>query len=229
MRIIKYAYIVEDKAQAAFLVRVLPQILDYLNLSKGYTFELDIEYAQKISIYANSESTDINMGKITNDIIADNVEANLMIAGNRKKVEMQMNNAAIESITIFKDDVFFIVQDTDHTIDKVIWEKYHSLVTIIDEKIRPQVRIVLPEQCIEYWLRYLKWYKLNPTEVLTEHFESQKKRAIKNNLYGGSKSREEIVEELCQSINISFLSQYSRSFNWFLMQVKDFLHIIKDK
>lgn len=196
MRVIQYAYIVEDEAQAIFLEKVLPQIIQYFGKENMFTFQKDIAYAS----------------------------TNALIVNDRNQVDALFANAAIESIISYQDDVFFIGRDTDHTDSKIIWEKCMDIYTKIDTQIRARVQILFPEQCIEYWLRYLKWCKLNPYENVAESFETSKKRAIKNNLYGGSRNKKDIITELCENINIKFLSDNSRSFSWFLIQLERFLN-----
>jgi len=84
----------------------------------------------------------------------------------------------------------------------------------------------LPIQCTEHWLRYIKEYKKPETEQdFTQKFEEQKKKAIKNNLYGNKNrnDKKEYLLELCTGIDVNFLSKQSESFKHFVESVKAFL------
>lgn len=101
-------------------------------------------------------------------------------------------------------------------------EKYEQMVDKLRIKNLPLDKIILmiPVQCVEYWLRYLKENKMNPGFHIV--FENERKKTIKKNIYGNASSSEKkrIILELSTNIDLDFLASKSHSFRHFFELVK---------
>ncbi len=118
-------------------------------------------------------------------------------------------------------------------MDKSSFEDFEHKIAEVKEKLKeickPKTIVFLPIQCTEYWFRYLKEIKKTENQDLSQKFEKQKKRTIKNNIYGNKKgsAKKQILEELCQNIDIKSLCVLSQSFEHFITSIETFLEEIK--
>jgi hypothetical protein len=176
MKILKYAYIQEDYAQAKFLEEVLPKILDYYDLSAQFTFQKDEEYFKVIDSYLNTKYPN---RKEIDDNDRNIVDSNYIVF-------------IVQGLIQYEQDVFFVIRDVDD--DR--FEKLEEMFNQIRQEIKEQnlstdkIIIVLPIFCIETWYLYEKWRrKKHQDQVLEDKFESIR-RKVKNRMYSKKPSEE---------------------------------------
>jgi hypothetical protein len=197
-QIIKYGYYVEDNAQAVLLENLLPQVLHFLELTDKYTFSKDIAFAADYLTVAET---------------------------GRNEFEQFFSDMCLIGIDEYQQDVFFLGRDLDKN-DTIYFQNKRSEIQDALRKICTEKTIIfLPIQCTEHWLRYIKELQKAENQDFTQKFEDQKKRAIKNNLYGrkNRNEKEAYLEELCKQIDIHSLSMHSQSFKHLIDNIHTFL------
>lgn len=203
MKILKYGYYVEDDAQKVFLENLLEQIPDYLGLEDKLAFQRDDNFMEEYLVVAET---------------------------GRNEFDTFFEELCFIGIDEYKQDVFFLGRD----LDKPSFDDFECKIVEIKEKLKEICKsktiIFLPIQCTEHWLRYLKEIKKSENQDLNQKFEDQKKKTIKNNIYGNKKGSEkkQILEELCQHLDIKALSEHTQSFRHFIQSIEQFVgEIIK--
>lgn len=90
-----------------------------------------------------------------------------------------------------------------------------------------QTVFLIPVQCIEHWLWYLKWQQENPGVTKNINLESKTRSEAKQNVYGSrtpsTKHSIPIVNSLSNQLDIEWLCSRSLSFNSFHQLVVLFL------
>lgn len=141
-------------------------------------------------------------------------------AGNGPQVDNLLPDA-LRKRALLGLDILFIGRDVDTenkpTI-KIMQERYASIC-----KDHPAV-LLLPVQCIEYWLWYIKRHR-EETGKKTP-LESQPRPVAKQAVYAGTKLVAKqliIANDILINLDVSWLESRSESFKHFHSQVVDFL------
>ena len=144
-------------------------------------------------------------------------------ANTKDEVDANLQAALLFKLR-FGLDVLFIGRDTD-SVDK-------NSVDSCREKIaspfkgQPGVIFMIPIQCIEHWLWYLKWKRDNVGSTKNEPLESFKRSQAKDVVYGEkakADTRMLLANDLLSDLDVSWLESRSESFRHFHKQVTDFL------
>lgn len=142
-------------------------------------------------------------------------------AGNGKQVDVLLPDA-LRQRALLGLDVLFVGRDVDTEHKPTIrirQEQYASRC-----KDHPAV-LMLPVQCVEYWLWYIKRHKEEPGK--NTPLEPQPRSQAKQAVYAGTKlvvRQVEIANDILVDFNVDWLEQRSESFKHFHRQVIDFLN-----
>jgi hypothetical protein len=198
MKILKYGYFGEDEAQRIFLENYLIQLIEYLGKSKDIFFEYDVEFSYLFKGVKNST--------IIHQDFAEAVRVGFIKYG---------------------QDLFFVGRDLDTHLDKEFKRKFASMQGELDEKFKAKTFLMIPVQCIEHWLWYMKIKVENPNSTKNISLESKPNREAKIALYGNpkvsNKKSNPIVEEYSRMLDFEYLESRSESFNAFHSRVKRFI------
>lgn len=147
--------------------------------------------------------------------------------GNKKEVDSLFAEAAAEGYTEYKHDIFFVGRDLDTFKDNEYQKKYSYLQSKLYSNFQDKTFFLLPVQCIEHWLWYIKLHCENPISTKNITLENHPNKEVKAKLYGNAKASNRIslpiVEDLSKKLDIDFLESRSKSFNHFHQQVKSFI------
>jgi hypothetical protein len=202
MRELKYGYFGEDEAQRIFLENYLIQLIDYLGKSKDIFLTYDVEFSYVFKGVKNSTIIDQDF--------AEAVRVGFIKYG---------------------QDLFFVGRDLDTYLDKEFKRKLTSMQDELDEKFKAKTFLMIPVQCIEHWLWYLKIKVENPNSTKNISLESKPNREAKIALYGSpkvsNKKSNPIVEEFSKILDLEYLVSRSESFRIFHNSVKSFLVNLK--
>ncbi len=140
-------------------------------------------------------------------------------AKNKREVDRNFAKACSVAFVTYNVDVFFVVRDVDSVNDvnfSVLYTMFHGGLT---EPHRHRSVIVLPVQCIEHWLWYLKHYNENPTMMKNIPLETRTRNDAKKEVYGHIKTsiakQKPIIQELMRTADLKKLSHHSASFRKF--------------
>ncbi|MGA0555534.1 hypothetical protein ACO2Q8_02715 [Larkinella sp. VNQ87] len=142
-----------------------------------------------------------------------------------KEVENTLPDALRKGFTKFKLGTLFVGRDADSGDRKKVDSLISKLAGICQSY--PQAILVVPVQCIEHWLWYLKWRQDNHLSTKNVSFEQFDRRDAKRAVYGGSIKIDKQLEEvskLVQSLDVYWLESRSESFKHFHQQVVTFLN-----
>lgn len=199
MRELKYGYFGEDEAQRIFLENYLVQLINNLGKSTEICFKFDKEFSY---VYKG----------LKNSTIIDKGFAEAVRIGFIK----------------YNHEVFFIGRDLDSHAEKDFKNKITSIINDIDEKFRDKTFLMIPVQCIEHWLLYLKIKTEKPKSTKNISLESKPNTEVKIELYGKARASNKIsipiVEEISKNIDFEYLENVSISFNTFNSHVKKFIN-----
>jgi hypothetical protein len=202
MRELKYGYFGEDEAQRIFLGNYLIQLIDYLGKSKDIFFNYDVEFSYVFKGVKNSTIIDQDF--------AEAVRVGFIKYG---------------------QDLFFVGRDLDTYLDKEFKRKLASMQNELDEKFKGKTFLMIPVQCIEHWLWYMKFKVDNPDSTKNIPLESKPNPEAKKAVYGSPKISNKksipIVEEYSKQIDFDYLESRSESFRVFHNSVKNFLMNLK--
>lgn len=122
----------------------------------------------------------------------------------------------------FKLQCLFVGRDLDSDAATAYDHRVAVLHSSIPTSVHPKTLLLLPMQCIEHWVLYLK---LNEHD--TEPLEALSNKAAQEQLYGVSKiassHRKEVVRELTKDLRINWLANRSPTFKLFHQQVQAYL------
>lgn len=198
MREIKYGYFGEDEAQRIFLENYLIQLIDYLNKSKEIHFKFDKEFSY---LYKGEQ--------------------------NDKSIDQGFAEAVRVGFIKYKQDMFFVGRDLDSHIEKEFKTKIALMQSELDERNKEKTFLMIPIQCIEHWLWYIKIKIENPNSTKNISLESKPNPEAKKEVYGSpkisNKKSKPIVEKYSKQIDFEYLESRSVSFRYFHNSVKDFL------
>ena len=197
MRILKYGYFGEDEAHRIFLINYLDQVVNFLEKSEELIFDFDLPFTYKFK------------GK------------------NKKDVDTLFAEAVQEGFIEYRQDIFFIGRD----LDTFQGDEFKDKITLMNSQLRDDFKektfLMIPVQCIEHWLWYMKIKKENPNVTKNESLESKPNREAKIALYSSPKVSNKIslpiVEKYSKQIDFEYLESRSESFRFFHNSVKDFL------
>ncbi|MGF7215851.1 hypothetical protein GGR92_001991 [Spirosoma lacussanchae] len=141
-------------------------------------------------------------------------------AGNSTQVDVLLPDA-LRQRALLSLDVLFVGRDIDT-------EHKPTIATRLDLyagkcKGHPAV-LMLPVQCIEYWLWYIKRHREEPGR--NTPLESQPRSLAKQAIYAGTKlvaRQVEFANDILVDLDVSWLESRSDSFRHFHKQVTDFL------
>ncbi len=197
MNILKYGYFGEDEAHRIFLEKYLEQLVNYLNVENELIFDFDLEFTYRFK------------------------------ARNKSDVDKLFAEAVQQGFISYQQDIFFVGRDLDTFLPNEFVEKSSSMNKQLGDKFRDKTFLMIPVQCIEHWLWYLKIKAENPTSTKNVSLESKPNKEAKIALYGSAKVSNNhsipIVQELTNVIDIPHLESCSISFNAFHKQVIKFI------
>ena len=202
MRELKYGYFGEDEAQRIFLENYLIQLVDYLVKSKEIYFRYDKEFSY---LYKGEKNSTI--------------------------VDQDFAEAVRVGFIKYQQDVFFVGRDLDSHSEKKLKSKIALMQSELDEKNKGKTFLMIPVQCIEHWLWYIKIKLDNPNSTKNISIESEPNPKAKKAIYGSPKISNKksipIVEEYSRQIDFDYLESRSESFREFHNRVKYFLVNLK--
>jgi hypothetical protein len=201
MKILKYGYFGEDEAHRIFLANYLEQVVKFLGKSEMLNFDFDLPFTYKFK------------GK------------------NKSDVDRLFAEAIQEGFIEYQQDLFFVCRDMDTHVGNVFKDKITSMQSQLRLNFKEKTFLMIPVQCIEHWLWYLKIKSENPTLTKNESLESKPNRDAKIALYSSPKVSNKIsnpiVEEYSKQIDFEYLESRSESFRVFHKSVKDFIINLK--
>ncbi len=197
MRILKYGYFGEDEAHRIFLANYLEQLVKYLGKSEELIFEFDQMFSYKFR------------------------------GRNKSEVDARFAEVAQEGFTEYLQDIFFVGRDLDAFKSQEFKDKITSMQSQLRDDFKDKTFLMIPVQCIEHWLWYMKIRVENPSSTKNESLESKPNREAKIVLYGKPKVSNEksnpIVEEFSKALDFEYLVSRSESFKAFHSRVKKFI------
>ncbi|AUD03198.1 hypothetical protein [Spirosoma pollinicola] len=144
-------------------------------------------------------------------------------ANTKDEVDANLQAALLFKIR-FGLDVLFIGRDTDSSEKKSVESCREKIANPF--KGQSGVIFMIPIQCIEHWLWYLKWKRDNSGSTKNEPLESFKRTQAKNVVYGEkakAETRMHLANSLLADLDVTWLESRSESFRHFHRQVTDFL------
>nr|WP_293840685.1 hypothetical protein [uncultured Arsenicibacter sp.] len=146
-------------------------------------------------------------------------------ASNAKEVDDSVADATRLGFTRFGLDVLVVGRDADSTEPKRI-EILKTALRDSCQHHHPKVVFMVPVQCIEHWLLYIKKHIENPVLTKNEPLESIRRPDCKKLVYGDVKKPDNqviIASELMTHFNVDWLESRSESFKQFHQQVIHFI------
>ncbi|WP_428658107.1 hypothetical protein [Runella sp.] len=147
-------------------------------------------------------------------------------AGNKKQVDEKFRMVSQEGFLWYQHDIFFVGRDldshlqSDHT-SKFSW--FQNYAHDVNKTL-----FMIPVQCIEHWLWYLKIKRDNPKLTKNESLETKPRTDAKRAVYGipevVNAISNPIVNSLTTHFDIEWLESRSYSFRHFHSQVQSFLN-----
>lgn len=197
MRILKYGYFGEDEAHRIFLANYLEQLVKFMSKSEEIIFDFDVSFTFKYK------------------------------GRNKSDVDKLFAEAAQEGFIDYQQDLFFVGRDLDTFQRNEFKDKITSMQSQLRDDFKDKTFLMIPVQCIEHWLWYMKIKVENPSSTKNESLESKPNREAKIALYGSPKVSNEkskpIVEEYSKVLDFEYLESRSESFNAFHSLVKKFI------
>jgi hypothetical protein len=157
-------------------------------------------------------------------IETDNYDWKKIKPRNNTDVDKSLKSAAFQAFTKYRLNVLFVGRDTDATDTR----KINSLREELAQKCGSYKGAVLmvPVQCVEHWLWYLKWKLDNPGKTKNQPLESQMRDKAKDIVYGENSKSESHPSsriDLLNHLDVAWLESRSESFRHFHQQVITFL------
>ncbi|WP_028668914.1 hypothetical protein [Runella zeae] len=146
-------------------------------------------------------------------------------ARNKKQVDEKFREVSEQGLLWYQHDVFFVGRDLDsHSSNdyelKFEWFRQRSSHS-------PKILFMIPVQCIEHWLWYLKVKQDNPHSTKNETLETKPRYDAKTAVYGIPEAVNAIsnptVDHLTRHFDIDWLDSRSKSFRHFHKQIQSFL------
>lgn len=198
MKTLKYGFFGEDEAQRIFLANYLEQLVLSLGKSEELVFEYDQEFAWRFR----------------------------GIQGNN--VDSKFAEAAQFGFVDYQQDVFFVGRDLDTNDTAAFQAKVKLMEGQLQKDFQDKTFLLLPVQCIEHWLWYLKIKQEKPNNNKNENLEKNANKLAKIALYGSARATNKvsspIVESLSKNLDIEHLESRSQSFLMFHKRVEKFIN-----
>lgn len=145
---------------------------------------------------------------------------------NKKQVDDLFDEACQIGLSEYQQDCFFVGRDLDDYDPAAFQQKQHEMQQRLRER-NTQALLLIPVQCVEHWLWYLKWRTENPSSTKNINLETQPRPEAKLALYNAKKCSTKhsnpIVEQLAAGMDADWLASRSASFLAFHTQVKNYL------
>lgn len=197
MRILKYGYFGEDEAHRIFLANYLDLVTKYLGKSEELIFEFDQMFSYKFR------------------------------GGKKSEVDARFAEVVQEGFIDYQQDLFFVSRDLDTFQRNEFEDKITSMRSQLRDDFKEKTFLMIPVQCVEHWLWYMKIKVENPSSTKNESLESKPNREAKIALYSSpkvsNKKSNPIVEEFSKLLDFEYLESRSESFNAFHISVKKFI------
>ena len=201
MNILKYGYFGEDEAHRIFLENYLEKLVQYIGKPKELIFEFDQMFSYKFR------------------------------GRNKSEVDARFAEVVQEGFIDYQQDLFFVGRDLDTFQRNEFKDKVASMKSQLRGDFKEKTFLMIPVQCIEHWLWYMKIKIENPSSTKNESLESKPNREAKIALYGKPKISNEksnpIVEEFSKVLDFEYLESRSESFKVFHKSVKSFILNLK--
>lgn len=142
-------------------------------------------------------------------------------ATNDKQVDKLLPDA-LRQRTLLGLDILFVGRDIDTDQKPKILEKQSEYASTC--RNQPAV-LMMPVQCIEYWLWYIKRHRDEPGK--NTPLESQTRLQAKAAMYAGTNVVAKqilLANDILGSLDVSWLESRSESFKHFHNQVKTFIN-----
>lgn len=201
MKILKYGYFGEDEAHRIFLANYLEQLVKYLDKLEELNFEFDTIFTYRFK------------------------------ASKKSEVDARFAEAVQEGFIDYQHDIFFVGRDLDTFQRNEFKNKITSMQNQLRDDFKDKTFLMIPVQCIEHWLWYIKIKAENPSSTKNESLESKPNKEAKIALYGGAKVSNKIsipiIEAFSKALDFEYLESRSESFKMFHKSVKDFVINLK--
>lgn len=198
MKTLKYGFFGEDEAHRIFLENYLQRLIINLNKSEELSFYFDIEFTYKYRGYTKAD------------------------------VDSRFKEAVQVGFSKYQQDVFFVGRDLDSFEITDFNAKISLMQSQLQSNFTSKTFLLIPVQCIEHWLWYLKIHFENPTDTKNITLETKPRKEAKIAVYGNAKVSNEIsspiVRDLTNTFDIAYLESRSESFRNFHNQVKSFIN-----
>ena len=150
-----------------------------------------------------------------------------LVGLNKSRVKAQFAEACELGLSQqYRHDCFFVGLDLDDFDPSVFRETVAGMQARLRDRDVSAI-LLIPVQCIEHWLWYLRWRSENLRSTKNEPLETKTRKEAKINLYGTPKPATRIsnpiVEQLAAGMDIAWLASRSASFLAFHTQVQQFL------
>lgn len=152
-----------------------------------------------------------------------------LIGGNKSQVDNRFVEACEIGLIRHRQQCFFVGRDLDDYTPEAFREK----ITDMQERLKQRsvsAILLIPIQCLEHWLMYLKWRTNNPQTTRNVSFETIPRKEAKIQVYGKPKLPLSlslpVVEKLASTLNIDWLASRSSNFLAFHKQVIAYLEAL---
>lgn len=146
-------------------------------------------------------------------------------AANAKEVDDSIPDATRLGFVRYNLDILIVGRDAD-SIDHRRIETLKTNLHTSCSYHHPKVVLMVPVQCIEHWLLYIKRHTENPGSTKNETLEPVKRPECKKLVYGDAKKPDNqviIASELLAHLDVNWLVSRSESFKHFHQQVETFI------
>lgn len=147
-------------------------------------------------------------------------------AVNKTIVDKQFAEVCEIGLSQYRQQCFFVGRDLDDHDPAAFARKQQEMRQQLQQR-QAEAVLLLPVQCIEHWLWYLKWQKENPGQTKNINLETQPRPEAKLAVYNArkcsTKHSNPIVEQLAAGLDITWLASRSESFLAFHTQVEAYL------
>ena len=199
---LRYGFYGEDEAQRLFLHHYLQTVTADIELAFEQDVAFTVQYQRRHGI-------------------------KLM---NKKEVNKLYADACQRGLTEFQHDCFFVGRDLDDFQPAVFQRENQEMLAAMRTDLGQWAHkavLLLPVQCIEYWLWYLEWRRQNPKSTKNINLESKTRRDAHIAVYGFAKCTTKHssprVEHLSTGMDADWLASRSASFLAFHNQVQSYL------
>lgn len=201
MRILKYGYFGEDEAHRIFLANYLELLVLHLGKAEELIFDFDEIFFYKFR------------------------------GGKKSEVDARFAEAVQEGFVNYQHDIFFVGRDLDTFTNHEFKDKIKAMKSQLSANFHDKTFLMIPVQCIEHWLWYIKIKSKNPSSTKNESLESKPRKDAKIALYGSASATNQmsnpIVEELSMKLDFEYLESRSESFKIFHKEVFNFINSLE--